>query len=194
MKAAIFIDGGYLRVLARLAGQTYNPDCIEAVALACLSEDETLLRVLYYDCAPYQGAPRLPVSGSPADFRGSDEWLKVLAAKPRFAVRLGTLKFRGFVAKRTPIAPDALSDEDFKPRFEQKGVDMRLGLDIATHAVNRSVDRIILITGDTDCLPAMKFARTAGLQIVLIRLPGQRLARELYWHSDLHRSVEWPKQ
>ena len=188
----MFIDGGHLRVLVRQAGYRYDPDCIEAVAHACVAGDETLLRVLYYDCAPYQGNPKLPVSGKPAVFRGSDEWLKVLAAKPRFAVRLGTLKFRGFEPKRIPIVAAALSDEDFKPRFEQKGVDMRLGLDVASYAADRSVDRVILVTGDTDCLPVMKRARTAGLQVVLVQFPKQLLARELLWHSDFRRSVEWP--
>ena len=181
-------------MLARQAGHRYDPDYIEAVAHACLGGDETLLRVLYYDCAPYRGSPKLPVSGEPAAFQGSDDWLKVLAAKPQFAVRLGTLKFRGFEPRRVPIASAALSDEDFKPRFEQKGVDMRLGLDIASYAADRSIDRIILITGDTDCLPVMKLARTAGLQVVLVQFPKQRLARELLWHSDFQKPVEWPQQ
>ena len=195
MKAAVFVDGGHLRVLVRQAHRHYNADYIEAIADACVVDDEILLRVLYYDCAPYQGHPKLPVSGRPADFQGSDTWLKVLAAKPRFAVRLGTLKFRGFEPKSVPVPPSGpVSDDDFKPRFEQKGVDMRIGLDIATYANNRSVDRIILITGDTDCLPAMKLARTAGLQVVLVRFPRQRLAQELLWHSDFHRSVAWPSQ
>ena len=194
MKVAVFIDGGHLRVLVRQAGYKYDPDYIEAVAHACVAEDETLLRVLYYDCAPYQGSPRLPVSGEPALFQGSDEWLKVLAAKPHFAVRLGTLKFRGFEPKRIPIASATLSDADFRPRFEQKGVDMRIGLDIASYADERSVDRIILATGDTDCLPAMKRARTAGLQVALVQFPNQRLAKELLWHSDFQRPVEWLRQ
>ena len=188
----MFIDGGHLRVLTRQAGHRYDPDYIEAIAHACVAADETLLRILYYDCAPYRGSPKLPVSGRPAVFQGSDEWLKVLAARPQFAVRLGTLKFRGFEPRRIPIASDALSDDHFKPRFEQKGVDMRLGLDIATYAVDRSVDRIILVTGDTDCLPVMKRARTAGLQVALVQFPKQRLARELLWHSDFQRRVEWP--
>ncbi|MDE0521728.1 MAG: NYN domain-containing protein [Boseongicola sp.] len=194
MKAAVFIDGGHLRVLVRQAGYGYNPDSIEAVAHACVAGDETLLRILYYDCAPYRGTPRLPVSGEPALFQGSDEWLKVLAAKPQFAVRLGMLKFRGFEPRRIPITSADLSDEDFKPRFEQKGVDMRIGLDIASYAADRSIDRIVLVTGDTDCLPAMKRARTAGLQVVLVQFPKQRLARELLWHSDFQRLVEWPLQ
>ena len=194
MKAAVFIDGGHLRVLARQAGYRYDPDYIEAVGHACVTRDETLLRVLYYDCTPYRGNPKLPVSGRPAQFQGSDEWLKALAAKSLFAVRLGTLKFRGFEPKRIPITSTALSDEDFKPRFEQKGVDMRLGLDIASYAADRTIDRVILVTGDTDCLPVMKRARKAGLQVVLVQFPKQRLAKELLWHSDFQRLVEWPQQ
>lgn len=183
----MFIDGGRLRVLVRQASYRYEPDCIEAVAHACVAGDETLLRILYYDCAPYRGTPRLPVSGEPALFQGSDEWLKVLAAKPQFAVRLGMLKFRGFEPRQVPIASADLSDEDFKPRFEQKGVDMRIGLDIAPYAADRSIDRIVLVTGDTDCLPAMKRARASGLQVALVQFPKQRLARELLWDSDFQR-------
>ena len=66
MKAAVFIDGGHLRVLVRQAGHRYDPDYIESVAHACVAGDETLLRILYYDCAPYRGNPKLPVSGKPA--------------------------------------------------------------------------------------------------------------------------------
>lgn len=192
MKTAIFIDGGYLRVLVRQADLQYAPDYIEKIAHACLLEEEFLLRILYYDCAPYKGSPKLPVSGKPSSFTGSDEWIEELSAKPQFAVRFGVLKFRGFIPKKIPLSTSTLSDEDFKPRFEQKGVDMRLGLDIATYAANRSVERIILITGDTDCLPAMKLARTAGLQVVLIQFPGKTLARELLSHSDFQRQVGWP--
>ena len=79
LKTAVFIDGGHLRVLVRQANREYVPDYIENVALACVEKDEFLLRILYYDCAPYQGNPRLPVSGNRANFQGSDEWLKVLS-------------------------------------------------------------------------------------------------------------------
>lgn len=40
----------------------------------------------------------------------------------------------------------------------------------------------------------MKRARTAGLQVVLVQFPKQRLARELLWRSDFQRPVEWPGQ
>lgn len=192
LRIAILVDGGHLRVLTQRAGFKYVPDYIEKVAMACRDTDERLLRVLYYDCAPYVGRVKLPVSGREHEFNGSDKWLKELAAKNLFAVRRGELKFRGFKPKSIPVAAKVLSDDDFKPDFEQKGVDMRIGLDIATFARSRSVDRIALITNDTDCVAAMKHARIAGLQIVLATLPNSRPAPELLWHSDFERKVGWP--
>lgn len=191
-RVAVLIDGGHLRVLVRKAGLNYDPDYIEKIAHACVEPDEVLIRILYYDCAPYQGTGKLPVSGATHTFGGSDEWLKTLAAKDWFAVRRGVLKFRGFKPKKVPISPKALTDNDFAPDFEQKGVDMRIGLDIATFCESKAVERVILITGDTDCIPAMKYARKAGLQIVLVSLPKQKLARELLWHKDLERKVAFP--
>ncbi|WP_421952786.1 NYN domain-containing protein [Pelagibacterium sp.] len=191
-KAVILIDGGHLRVLARRDGHAYDPDFIERFARECVSEDESLMRVLYYDCAPYSGTVKLPVSGEERLFESNDGWLRDLASRDLFAVRRGVLKFRGFVPRRIPIASSRLADEDFKPSFEQKGVDMRIGLDIATFSEKALVDRIILVSGDTDCVPAMKHARISGLQLVLVELPNHRLASELVWHSDIRRAVKWP--
>lgn len=102
------------------------------------------------------------------------------------------LKFRGYKPKRVPVSPAALTDEDFSPDFEQKGVDMRIGLDIASYSTNRAVDRIILVSNDTDCVPALKFGRKSGLQIVIINLPNAKIALELLVHSDYKRSIGWP--
>lgn len=191
-KVAVLIDGGHLRVLARKDGHNYNPDFIEKFSQNCVVEDEQLLRVLYYDCAPYSGEAKLPVSGEVQKFEGNDGWLRDLASRDLIAVRRGVLKFRGYKPRRIPIASDKLSDADFKPDFEQKGVDMRIGLDIASFSTNKSVDRIVLVSGDTDCIPAMKHARIAGLQLVLVELPNHKPAPELTWHTDLRRAVRWP--
>ena len=179
-------------MLAKQAGHTFDPDFIERFARECVDEGEELLRILYYDCAPFNGTVRLPVSGSKKTITNSDQWLRELAARDLFAVRLGVLKFRGFSPRHLPLQGDRLSDDDFKPNFEQKGVDMRIGLDIAAFASSRSVERIVLISGDTDCVPAMKRARISGLQVVLVEVPGQRIAAELTWHTDIRRAVKWP--
>jgi uncharacterized LabA/DUF88 family protein len=84
-----------------------------------------------------------------------------------------------------------LTDDDFKPDFEQKGVDLRIGLDIATFSFGRKVDRIAIVTGDTDLIPAMKLARREGIQIVGVRLENQRISRELSAHFDFTRNVAW---
>ena len=94
---------------------------------------------------------------------------------------------------KIPIAKSALTDADFKPQFEQKDVDMRIGLDMANYAANRSVTLLALVTNDTDCIPAMKYARRAGLQVALVCVPGYQPAHELLAHCDFRRDIQWPR-
>lgn len=191
-KVAILIDGGFLRVVAKKAKKTYDPNFIEAFARKCKSADESIFRILYYDCALYTGTVKLPVSGASHTYSANDAWLHALSYKDLFAVRRGVLKFREFRPKKTPMPPAALTDADFEPIFEQKGVDMRIGLDIAACSHNRAVDRIILITGDTDCVPALKYGKKAGLQTVLIQPPKTHLTPEHTAHADFNRPVALP--
>ena len=195
MKTVLLIDGGYLRASAQKAGKTYDNPFIEAFAKLCVAPDEYLLRVLYYDSPQYRGEVQLPVSAGKTSFQSSDKWLTELAKLEKFAVRRGTLGFRGWKPRTIPIAGGRpLTDADFAPVFEQKGVDMRIGLDIAVMSDQRSVERIVLISGDTDMIPVMKHARKAGLGIVLIQLsqPTKGLHDTLLAHSDAMRSVAWP--
>jgi uncharacterized LabA/DUF88 family protein len=192
-KVVILIDGGFLRILCRKAGLVYDNNFIEQFSKGCTEQDEEILRILYYDCAPYTGTAHLPVSNNVHQFNGSDAWLHELARKDLFAVRRGVLKFRGYKPKRTPVNPiGALTDGDFEADFEQKGVDMRIGLDMATYSSLRCVDRIILVSNDTDCVPAMKHGRKSGLQVVIVELPNSRVTPELLSHSDFKRHVDWP--
>ena len=192
-KIAVLLDGGHLRVYTRKAGYQYKPDYIEKIALACALSDEEIYRVLYYDCAPFEGIVTLPVSGTKQQFQGTDQWLHEIAQKDLFAVRRGVLKFRGYVLKKIPFAPTgALKDADFKPTFEQKGVDMRIGLDMAIFSSNRAVEMVALATNDTDCIPAMKHARRSGIQVALVEVPGYRPAPELLAHADFRRRIAWP--
>lgn len=180
-----------MRALARAAKKKYDENYIEMVALASIADDEVPLRILYYDCARFEGTVKLPVTAAPHEFKASDQWLRDLAAKDLFAVRRGVLKFRGWKPKKVPLKA-APTDADFEPDFEQKGVDMRIGLDMASFSESRAVDRIILISGDTDCVPAMKHVRKAGLQVVIVSFPNGRTIPELLWHADFERKVDWP--
>ncbi len=191
-KIAILIDGGYLRAISMHDGKQYTPDFIEKFAAQCKAVDEEFLRILYYDCPPYEGYQRLPVSGVMHHFTAANQWLVDLSKRDLFAVRRGVLKFRGFKPKNIPVNPAALTDADFKPDFEQKGVDMRIGLDIAVYSESQAVERIVLVSNDTDCVPALKHGRRSGLQIVIIQLPNCTVAPELLAHADYKRPVSWP--
>jgi uncharacterized LabA/DUF88 family protein len=60
-----------------------------------------------------------------------------------------------------------LTEEDFYLDVKQKGVDMRIGLDVASMAYNKLVDQIILIAGDSDFVPVAKLARKSGIDVLL---------------------------
>ena len=194
-KVALLIDGGHLREVAKGAGHQYTPDYIEAFPKKCIDKNEELLRVLYYDAPLYRGDQQRPVTGTNVKFKANDEWLNDLASRNLFAVRRGHLAFRGWKLRSVPTSGKPLSDDDFAPNFEQKGVDMRIGLDIATLSQERRIDRIILVSADADMIPAMKHARKVGVQIVAIQLPGpnaQPLNRRFLAHVDIKRTVELP--
>lgn len=194
MKAALLIDGGYVRACAKDAKLSYDNAFIEKFANKCIVQSEYLFRIYYYDAPQYRGKVKLPVSGQETAFQANDQWLADLSTLERFAVRRGTIGFRGWKPKSIPVNGEAMTDADFAPIFEQKGVDMRIGLDIATFSESKSVDRIILVSGDTDMVPAMKHARKAGLEVCLIQMP--RPSRDLHdtlkAHADLIRSISWP--
>ena len=194
MKTVVLIDGGYLRACARYAGKNYDNLFIEKFSKLCAVGNEYLMRVMYYDSPQFRGKVQLPVSGKQTTFQASDQWLRDLAKLERFAVRKGTIGFRGWKPKAIPIAGVALTDADFSPVFEQKGVDMRVGLDIATISDRKTAERIVLVSGDTDMIPAMKHARKAGVEVALVQLPTptNTLHDNLLAHADLIRAVGWP--
>ena len=69
-------------------------------------------------------------------------------------MRRGVLKFRGWERRASSLKPGApsvaLTDADFQAKWEQKGVDLRIGLDIVTMTESRAADLIVLLTGDTE--------------------------------------------
>lgn len=56
-------------------------------------------------------------------------------------------------------------------------------VDIASIALKRLASMVVLVTGDSDFVPAMKFARREGLRVVLDSL-GRSVRPELKLHAD----------
>lgn len=201
---AVIVDGDNLRVRLRShLGRTPLPDDFLQYAASTLRQEEELFRVYFYDCPPATGAASNPISGQKTVFDRTvvyeerDRALKVLARSDHVALRRGVLQFNGWkIGKRSfqeiTETRRAVRAEDLEPDFKQKRVDIMIGLDVAWLSSKRLVDRLVLISGDSDFVPAMKFARREGVQIVLA-LPDRRLLNEaLYEHADEFRLVPCP--
>jgi uncharacterized LabA/DUF88 family protein len=77
--------------------------------------------------------------------------------------------------------------------LKQKGVDMRIGLDIASLTLKRQVQTIILVAGDSDFVPAAKLARREGVQFILDPM-WQAVNADLFEHIDgLQSGLAKPK-
>ncbi|MEV0395328.1 NYN domain-containing protein [Polymorphospora rubra] len=55
---------------------------------------------------------------------------------------------------------------------QQKGVDLRIGLDLVTHARNGVADVFILVSGDDDLAEAVEEAQVHGVQVILLAVPN----------------------
>jgi len=115
---------------------------------------------------------------------------------PLIALRRGVVKPRTWGIKSNYLKsllqtgePQPLTASDVRLTMTQKGVDMRIGIDVATLSLKRQVDRIILISGDTDMIPAMKLARREGVQVVVIELDGRRIKPEMIEDADFMRRI-----
>jgi len=86
---------------------------------------------------------------------GTQRFHAALRRLPRFEVKLGRVAYRG-------------NDFEGKPIYEQKRVDLLLGMDLILHSVKRTVDEVFLVTGDSDFIPAIQAAKTEGVITYLV--------------------------
>jgi uncharacterized LabA/DUF88 family protein len=76
-----------------------------------------------------------------------------------------------------------LGDIDVALGLRQKGVDMRIGLDITSITLKKQADTMILVTGDSDFVPAAKLARREGVEFILDPM-RQSIEDDLFEHID----------
>ena len=69
---------------------------------------------------------------------------------------------------------------------------MKIGLDIASLSYKRQVDQIILISGDSDFVPAAKLARREGIDFILDPMWND-ISDDLFEHID-GLSSQWRKR
>ena len=145
-----------------------------------------------------------PISKKCIDFKNSQEFkfrtdlIECLKKKRKVALRLSDLKegewniypnkVKELLANKIELKD--LTENDVFLTLKQKGIDMKIGVDIASIALKRFVDRIVLISGDSDFVPAAKLARREGIDFILDSM-GANVESNLFEHIDgLESSVK----
>lgn len=147
-----------------------------------------LYRIYFYDCSPLDKSLRYPMPDNPGEqartwttkkhppYVLKNEFHDLLRKSRKTALRLGVLSASGDWTLTSHALKALLSGErqwtditkaDFYYNVTQKMVDTKLGVDITSLALKKQIDTIILITGDSDFVPAAKMARKEGIDFIL---------------------------
>lgn len=194
MVTAILVDGAFYQRQSHLLFGSKSPQA-RAIELTTYcarhikKENSNLYRIFYYDCPPSDKTVFHPLTQKTISllkspqYKWQTEFITELASKRKVAVRRGeplessgSYLLRPDIIKklcRGSIEVSDLKEGDFYLDIKQKGVDMRMGLDIASLSYKKQVSQIVLISGDSDFVPAAKYARREGIDFIL----------DPMWHS-----------
>lgn len=168
-----------------------------------------LYRIFFYDCPPIAKKMHNPITKKAIDFSKSDEAIfrlelhQKLLKKRKLALRLGDLAETAEWVIKSDIEQSILKgkrDLKLTPLKEneviintrQKGVDMRIGIDITTLSLKKQVTQIVLIAGDSDFVPAAKLARREGVDFILDPI-HKNIPDKLNEHIDGLRTTYFKK-
>lgn len=212
MKTAILVDGGFYRRRSFVAyGDKTPSERANELYTYCKrhlkthGENSELYRIFYYDCPPMTRQVFHPLTQKNVNFAKSATYtwamnfFDELKKKRKVALRMGELSEQQahYILKnnklnqliRGQISISDLTEKDFLFNVEQKGVDMRIGLDIASLAYKKQVDQIVLISGDSDFVSAAKLARREGIDFILDAL-HTNIKPNLFEHIDGLRTCD----
>ena len=199
-KVVFMIDGWFMRKkIFALKAFHYDGPNIRNYCRSHLRENDYLYRIFYYDTGPLEKTGHNPITKEMINFSKTPvaiaqrKLFESIKHTPNFALRLGSTVWRNKAWILNPdklktllkkeISVDDITEYDVSPHIEQKAVDMKIGLDIALIAIKKLADLLIIITGDADIVPALKFARREGMQVGLDPLRNH-IQPELSEHVD----------
>ena len=169
---AIFVDGAYAAKIAehRRVWIDYDRLGAHVTHQIATAEGGTLLRLrtYFYDALPYQGSPPTPEEAARLGRKRS--FFAALARLPKFKVR------EGRTVRRETV--------DGVATYHQKGVDLMIGLDIATLSLKHMITHAAILSGDSDLLPAISLAQEEGIVVWHLHGPGDTYADVLWDAAD----------
>lgn len=96
------------------------------------------------------------------DYDHTKKSVEMVASQQKF---LAKLENDGFVIERGRIVYDH--------KIREKGVDVKIAIDIVIDAIEDNYDTAIIISSDTDLIPAIKYAQSKGKNIEYIGFSSQ---------------------
>jgi len=199
---AILLDGGFVtkKLKERLGHPAKAQDVVDLCDEIKVSDELShyeLLRTYFYDAPPSLEAVNRPISFERYNLaeteraKQAQSLYDLLELRPGFALRMGETRLNPLHWKLKPKSvkqisenPRELEDRDFVLDINQKGVDIRIGLDMARLALRDMVRAVVVVTGDSDFVPAFKFVRREGVKVMLCTLGHKGARRELKAHAD----------
>ena len=146
-RCAVYVDAGYL--LASAATRVTGTSLRSGVHVLY----DHLVDALIEQAEDQSQLPLLRVNWYDSGSRGGlpDPIQEQIGMLPRVKLRLGRLSYTG----------------------EQKGVDLRIGLDLVMHARNQAVDVMYLVSGDDDLTEAVEEVQGHGIPVILLVAPDR---------------------
>lgn len=146
-RCAVYVDAGYL--LASAATRVTGTSLRSGVHVLY----DHLIDALIEQAEDHSQLPLLRVNWYDSGSRGGlpDPFQEQIGMLPRVKLRLGRLSYSG----------------------EQKGVDLRIGLDLVMHARNQAVDVMFLVSGDDDLTEAVEEVQGHGIPVILLAAPDK---------------------
>lgn len=143
-RCAVFVDAGY--ALAAAATRVTGTSLRGGIHI----DYEQLITGLTTHAERQSGLPLLRVHWYDAARDGvPDSTQRQIGLLSRVKLRLGRIGFDG----------------------EQKGVDLRIGLDLVSAARNAAVEVVYLVSGDDDLTEAVDEAQAHGVQVIVLAVP-----------------------
>jgi len=165
-RVAVFIDGSnFYNGLRDNIGRMDVDFHRFGKKMAELSEGE-LLRIYYYNA-------RVDPDFDPDNYEKQQRFITHLAHTPHLTLRLGKLVYyqvRGEESGRKHYAVE-------------KGLDVKLAIDLVRLAVNRACEVAVIVSGDKDLAEVVEYGKEMGLEVISAFFP-RGLSESLATRAD----------
>ena len=170
-RVCVFIDGSNFYHLCKDNLKRTDID-IGAFASWLVSPSRTLVRTYYYNCL---GPPDRPEEAR----LGQQKFFGVLDHTPYLEVRLGRLVQRDWTCA---------SCKHKESHWIEKGLDMRIGVDMLSTGAKGLYETAILVSGDGDLAEAVKAVKDLGKHVEVTAFQ-KGTSNELIKAADLCRDL-----